>query len=272
MRVADDPLATPAQIERLAKKDLRAALLHPNVTLEFQLSHPNHLDVILGSPAWPLHCLAEPGLTSQFVTTVRLPLLREALRLLCRKMADSDTGRRRLIGWAVECVTQALPIWHTQRPKDSRPAQAKLAAKTWIGKDLQAGLLSFIADAADQARHDTYMEGHTVASWAARSASAVALAASEAQQASCSSPVIRPSYEFNTFEYTYEAARHAAEAISRNEPIQRMQLTAKQLARLERCEAGRVPWIERAILARQAETDRKKREEQTALPMPQETP
>ncbi len=248
-RIAINPRATPAQIARLAKKDLPAALQHPNAPLSFLLSHPDRLDVILANPAWSLHCLSEPDLTYRFLTEAQLNLLRNKIKNLVSEMRYTCAERKRVIAWAVECAGGAVALYRGDWRTTSRfPAAARREALRYV-----AGLAfpsfppppSPVPMDGGTRQRIGYARGASEAVWsAAYAASRVETAPDDAKAQ------IEARSAANCADLAASAASKAYLDLG-----QRVAIVTRQYQRLKEHVAGKVPWVER-VLAKQRREER----------------
>jgi len=133
MRVADNPKATVKQIMRLAKKDVEAALRHPNAPLEFLLDRGSlRVQTVLSNPAWPLHKLSNPSATLAFECGYRIRSAEGSIERLAFLTAGTDVGMLRLLAWAIECAVMAAPVHRRWYPEEYRPVLARRMALRWL--------------------------------------------------------------------------------------------------------------------------------------------
>lgn len=86
--IANMPNARPLLIACLARKNRKAAILHPNAPLTFLLQQYGHPNLVIQNPSWPLHCLDAPGRCTQYLTVASARIKWERLtRLLYRVTA-----------------------------------------------------------------------------------------------------------------------------------------------------------------------------------------
>jgi len=255
MRVANNPRATAIQIYRLANRDLNAALLHPNASLDFLMEYPEHLDVILQSPAWALHCLDEPERTMRWVWRTRTEVEQKKITRLCQAHSKTGVERRRLVAWAVECAGTAAKVWRAYAPEDKQPANARRMALRWVlgilpgDGDLYHAELSHAALSAANVAMSVTLRGATTGDPRIIAAGDAADAAASAASAIYSAP---QSETYSTIaslcvSYVFLASNAAADAVALTDQEKRLEIIQRQLMRLRDHLAGRVLWLERAL-------------------------
>jgi len=249
-RVANSPRATPAQIERLAKKDLRAALSHPNAPLSFLLQHPDRWTLIAASPAWALHSLESPEVTTKFITDARIYIANGEIQRLSSELRRTDAERRRLVAWTVEVAGTVVPGWRRHVLDHPCPSHQRRTALRWlIGLEAEAtrfmGLNDFPAI--------PYL---AAALNAIQGCLATAVYASQYRVIEGrSTPQAKYALD-SMVNYARGTATHVQSTIA--DPVARMTEAERQAMRLKDFFCGRVLWIEKVIarLARESKQQR----------------
>jgi len=245
-RVANNPLATPLQIERLAKKDLCAALSHPNAHLPFLLQHPDRWTLIAASPAWALHSLESPEVATKFITDARIYRANGEIQRLSTELRRTDAERRRLVAWAVEVAGTVAPGWRRHAPDHVCPSYQRRTALRWL-----IGL---------EAEATRFMGGNSFPAvpYATHAVTAIQHCLGAASHASQYGTTLRHStpqakYALDSMvNYARGTATYVQATIA--DPVARMAEAERQAVRLKDFFCGRVLWIEKVIARLQRES------------------
>ena len=251
LRVADNPKASRAQIARLAKKDLAAALIHPNAPLELLLDHPEHYPLIARqNPAWVLHTLSNPFETRRLYLLYEQGALKEALDRLCLPRTLED--RKRIVTAILEGLQRYVEpgvkfeAGRVNSFWDTRLQRARREILRWV-----LGLP--VGGFADRWASDAARDANAVAAKNPSKTERLRFADAHVQLAAVCGAVndanslsLPQGFGVSSKEFKHHVFK-IFRAKSEHDIEEQVQEWARVLAIMEKHLAGKVAWVERAL-------------------------